>query len=670
MNPRVIDEMGWQMSQVYAQVTDRILINLARHFKRVTEKNAPMGGWDYQIRMLAQVGQVRAETVEILMESLAGEDETIQIMLNEMILNSLEKVEPELKEAATSALEAGQLASRFNALSVPPPVMAPNQMQAFKSFYAQSVDKMNLVNTTMLQSTVDIYQHTVSDIANRMQAAQNILNAEAGEVVSGVATMNQAIRDGVQKMVDNGVTGFIDSAGHRWTPEAYVNMDIRTTMANTGRAAVWERMEDYGDDLYMVSYHDGARPLCYPWQGKVISRSGWSGEVEDGDGNKVHVYRQSDTSYGEAAGLFGVNCGHFPMPFIPGMSFVREPTQNEEQNAKEYEESQKQRSLERKLREEKRDLDVLKAQGAPEEELKAQRERVRAARNDLNTFCDETGRSRRSGRERTQSDAKWPTDNGEVRRFNGRYVGTDQPLRVDRITPVNPVMPSTPVAPVTPVPAVPVAPVPGVTDPWVKNSLPYKGIDSLPPAKMSKVPSQEQIISKIGGGDRTQGSCSSAAFAYAGNKAGYDVLDFRGGDSCSTFARNMNIEQVCKFPGVDGVWKHSNNDLKVAHELLDQVQEGKQYYFAVAKHAAIVQKTGNGMQFLELQSRTDNGFHALRDMELRYRFGCRARAGSSSNEAFLIDIEKLGKSPDFIEMLKYINTEPGKQMKGVGGGVR
>ena len=664
MNPKSIDEMGWQMGQVYASVTDRILVNLARHFKRVTEKNAPTGGWDYQIRMLAQVGQVRAETVEILVESLAGEDDALQEMLGQMIYSALEKVEPELEEAATSAWEAGQLAGRYNALSVPPPVMAPNQMQAFKSFYAQSVDKMNLVNTTMLQSTQEIYQSTVADIANRMQASQNILNAEAGEVVSGVSTMNQAIRDGVQKMVENGITGFIDSAGHRWSPEAYINMDIRTTLANTGRAAIWERMEAYGDDLYMVSYHDGARPLCYPWQGKVISRSGWSGEVEDGDGNKVHVYRQSETSYGEAAGLFGINCGHYPMPFIPGMSFVREPTQNEKENAKDYEESQKQRALERKYREEKRDLAVLKAQGAPEEELKAQRERVRAARDDLNSFCDETGRSRRSGRERTPSDAKWPTDNGEVRRFNGRYVGTDQPLHVEPVTPV------TPVAPVTPVPAVPVAPVPGASDPWVTRSLPYRGIEAVPPQKMAKQPTQEQIIKKVGGGDKTRGSCSSAAFAYAGNKAGYDVRDFRGGESCSTFARDMNIEQVCKFPGVDGIWKHGKNDLKVAHELLDKVEDGKQYYFAVAKHAAVVQKAGDGIEFLELQSRTDNGFHALDDMKLRFRFGCRFRAGKSSNEGFLIDLEKLAKSPDFIEMLKYINTEPGKQVKGVGGGVR
>ena len=58
----------------------------------------------------------------------------------------------------------------------------------------------------------------------------------------------------VQRMVDNGITGFIDSAFHHWSPEAYVTMDIRTTLANTGRAAVWETMDSYGDDRYCVSW--------------------------------------------------------------------------------------------------------------------------------------------------------------------------------------------------------------------------------------------------------------------------------------------------------------------------------------------------------------------------------------------------------------------------------
>ena len=400
MNPRFIEEMSWRMGEVYAAVTDQILINLARHFKYIQEGQKPTGSWDYQAKKLAEMGQVTRETEQIIINMLGGYDAELQKLLEASIVDGLKGVEKPLRQAAERGLLLGQ--------GFLPPEVAPNQMQAFKAYYRQSADKLNLVNTVMLDSTRQAYQATVSDIVTRMSATQDILNVATGEVVTGVSSMNQAVRHGVMKMVENGITGFIDHGGHHWSPEAYVTMDVRTTMANTARAAVWERQEQYGNDLYQVSHHDGARPLCYPWQGKVISRDDFSREVEDDEGNTVHVYAQSETSYGEAAGLFGINCGHYPIPFIPGFSRIRPPEQNEEENAKEYEESQKQRALERKVREEKRDLAVLKAQGASDEEIKAQRDKVRQANANLTEFCDKTGRAKRSGRTTTPITADFP----------------------------------------------------------------------------------------------------------------------------------------------------------------------------------------------------------------------------------------------------------------------
>lgn len=406
MNPRFIDEMGWRMGEVYAAVTDRILINLAKHFKYIAAGATPGSGWDYQVRKLAEMGKVTKETEAIILESMAGGDEALREILEGAIRQSLKPIEKPLREAAERGLLMGE--------GFIPPEVAPSQMQAFAAFYRQSADKLNLVNTSMLESTKLAYQNTVSDIVMKINATQGILNTATGEVLTGVTSINTAIRNSVQKMVENGLTGFVyyrsDGVEVHMSPEAYVTMDIRTTLANAGREAVFEQMNEYGDDLYMVSWHDGARPLCYPWQGKVISRDDNSRDVKDLDGNTVHVYKQSETSYGEAAGLFGINCKHYPIPFIPGYTQLREPQQNEEQNAKDYEESQKQRELERKYRYEKRDLAVLKAQGAGEEEIKAQRARVSNARTNLNDFCEETGRARRSGRERTPIKAEWPEE--------------------------------------------------------------------------------------------------------------------------------------------------------------------------------------------------------------------------------------------------------------------
>lgn len=402
MNPRWIEEMSWRMAEVYGAVTDRILINLARHFRYIAQGAAPGGSWEYQVKKLAEMGQVTRETEAIILSMLDGADAALADLLEESIREGLKGVEKPLRTAAEKGLLLGA--------GFLPPEVSPGQMQAFRAFYRQSADKLNLVNTVMLESTQAAYQATVADIVNRMNAVQGILNTQTGEVVTGVSSLNQAIRNGVQKMVEAGITGYIDHGGHHWSPEAYVAMDVRTTMANTSRAAVWERMEAYGDDLYQVSHHDGARPLCYPWQGKVISRNDLSRDVEDDEGNTIHVYAQSETSYGEAAGLFGINCKHYPIPFIPGFSRIRPPEQNEEENAKEYEQSQQQRALERKLRYEKRDLAVLKAQEASPEEIKAQRLRVKNARTELNDFCEETGRARRTNRERTPIKATWPDE--------------------------------------------------------------------------------------------------------------------------------------------------------------------------------------------------------------------------------------------------------------------
>lgn len=400
MNPKFIDEMSWRMGEVYGAVTDRILINLARHFQYIRDGMTPCGSWEYQVRKLAELGQVSRETEAIIMSMLKDADAALADLLEETIKDSLKGVDKPLKTAAECGLLLGA--------GFLPPEVSANQMQAFRAFYRQSADKLNLVNTVMLESTQAAYRDTVAFIGAKIEATQWILNTATGEVVSGASSLNKVVREGVQRMVDNGLTGFIDHGGHHWSPEAYVTMDVRTTMANTARAAVWERMEEYGDDLYQVSHHDGARPLCYDWQGKVISRNDLSRDVTDDEGNTVHVYAQSETTYGQAAGLFGINCKHYPIPFVPGFSRIRPPEQDKEENDKEYEESQEQRRLERQLRYEKRDLAVLKAQGASDEEIRAQRLRVKNASTNLNDFCEKTGRARRTNRERTPIKADFP----------------------------------------------------------------------------------------------------------------------------------------------------------------------------------------------------------------------------------------------------------------------
>ena len=254
MNRRMIDGMSLAMSDVYASCVDRILVNMARHFAFIKEGAPIPGSWEYQVRKLAEMDQVTRESEAIILDMLGDADYALQGMLEETIRDSLKDVDKSLRKAAERGLTMGG--------GFLPPQIAPRQMQAFRAYYNQSADKLNLVNTVMLESTQEAYRATVADIATKIDTTQKILNAASGEVITGTESFNKVLHDSVRQMVNNGLTGFIDHGGHHWSPEAYVAMDTRTTMTNTAREAVWEEADQFGVDLYQVSHHDGARPLC------------------------------------------------------------------------------------------------------------------------------------------------------------------------------------------------------------------------------------------------------------------------------------------------------------------------------------------------------------------------------------------------------------------------
>ena len=384
-----LDRLGDAIGNVYADCVDRLMVNIARHFKYLKPGEEPGGAFQYQAKKLAEFGQVNRENTEIIRNMLGDVPQELADGLESAIMDALADVEKPLYDAAVQGMLGGQQA---------PPAPDPRSMKAFQLYHGQSLDRMNLVNSTMLKSTAEAYRGMVSDLTNRLAVAQQTINAATGQVLSGAESFNSALKIATRRLLDAGLTGFVDGAGRKWAPETYVAMTMRSTYHNVSREAFWERNEEYNNDLYLVSQHPGARPLCYPWQCKVVSRQDQARDVTDGAGNPVHVYAQSETTYGEPAGLFGINCGHHPMLFIPGATKVPELMQNEEENARTYTESQKQRGLEREFRKARLDLDVAKAQD-DEEGLAKAREKLKQADERLDRFEKETGRRRRRERE-------------------------------------------------------------------------------------------------------------------------------------------------------------------------------------------------------------------------------------------------------------------------------
>lgn len=194
------------------------------------------------------------------------------------------------------------------------------------------------------------------------------------------------------------------------------------------------------------------------------------------------------------------------------------------------------------------------------------------------------------------------------------------------------------------------------------NKVPYN-----PVHKLSYTPSEEEAIAYIGGGDKTGGSCVSCGMAYLACKAGYNVLDFRGGASKDI----MSVEDRRVMMALGGRVETDKDGFKATHRILDTVEDGgKEYFFCTGSHAAIVKKVDGKLMFLELQDPTTNGWFPLDDNVLKRRFRClhSARSGyARDRKCHIIEAEKLTESDEFISLMGYINTEPSKQKKGGDG---
>lgn len=205
------------------------------------------------------------------------------------------------------------------------------------------------------------------------------------------------------------------------------------------------------------------------------------------------------------------------------------------------------------------------------------------------------------------------------------------------------------------------------------RELSAKGVEYKEVAVHSDKLTDEEIIHAIAGGDMTIGSCASLALAYAGQKQGWDVQDFRGGDSMEFFAGKLTKVRMFNDLGATTIVSDTaKSSLTNGKRILGQLEENKEYYLSAGRHAAIVRNNNGVLQYLELQdpSPNENGWTNFGDVgdTLKDRFGC---SSSSYNYAiaFATDISQLS-GDDFRTILGYINTGSSEQKKGAAGSVK
>lgn len=421
ITPQKIQDLADPIESVYIHMVDELMVNIGRHITSPTWTHTA----SWEIQKLAELGQLTQENAAIINAWIKQMPQEIRDTMETTRAAALDRLEKQLEQAAKDGY-------------IPPPV-TDTTVTVLRDYAQQASDHMNLVNTTMLQSSVDQYARAVQltkeeydKLLAQQSATQAILNEAAGNVATGSETRLQAMRRAITRISDEGLTGFIDRAGRHWSPEAYINMDIRTTVHNVAIQSTKARMQDYGTQVFQVSSHAGARPGCYPYQGKFYSWDNTAGDVPLGNGAVVRYEPLNSTTYGQPAGLFGINCGHFPIPIIPGVTIPHgaDLIQPKEENDREYAESQEQRAIERQIREAKRVVEMAGDAATKEDKAK-----VRELQAKMREFTERTGRARRYDRESiggTRQTARTPTT-PERPKVNSQLTTSAQ--TVDKIKP-------------------------------------------------------------------------------------------------------------------------------------------------------------------------------------------------------------------------------------------
>ena len=214
-------------------------------------------------------------------------------------------------------------------------------------------------------------------------------------ITTGTRTYSQAIGEVIDEMTASGIRTVDYASGKSDRIEVAARRAVMTGVAQMTKQVSDKNAEELGTDHWEVDWHMGARNTGtgyknhQSWQGKVYS----SEEMRTICGE------------GEMLGFAGINCYHIKFPFLPGIS-KRKYTDEwlDEQNRKENEKKiycgrqydtysalQHQRRLERTIRKQKQDVELLEKAGADKEDVTAAKCRLRLTNKAYVDFSKEMG---------------------------------------------------------------------------------------------------------------------------------------------------------------------------------------------------------------------------------------------------------------------------------------
>ena len=269
--------------------------------------------------------------------------EDIQKEIADKTKKQVKEIQDGMEDAGVQALQWDDKIYRAAGLSPVPLMQSPALMRLMQRNYDATAGEWRNFTRTTASEAQRLF-------INQMDNAYNM-------VTSGAVSYTEAVRDVINSVSDTGVKVSYPS-GYKMSIEAATMMIVRTGISQAAGEVSMVRMEEMDWDIILVSAHLGARtgdggqnPGNHLWwQGQFYSRTGRTKEYPD---------FVKTTGYGTATGLCGTNCRH---SFGPGDG-VNNPFADKDiaysDNYKIEKIQQRQRTLERRIRDSKRKVQNL-----------------------------------------------------------------------------------------------------------------------------------------------------------------------------------------------------------------------------------------------------------------------------------------------------------------------
>lgn len=327
-----------KLIEMYQELEDWIISDIAM---RLIKSGEMSGTTDRELWKLQQMGLHHTEIVKRISQMTGKSRDEVRRLLRDSVMTSFSDDAEVLKRLGDI-----QTPLQNNAA-----IMAMNA-EMMKTFGELN----NLTRTTMLQAQRDLL---------------NMLNEVDYRVASGMQSYNSAICEVLDRYAQSGVV--IDyPMGARRSLEAAVRCCVVTSMNQTAAQVTNQYIAQKGIEYVLVSAHMGARhskkfpdgiPSHDHWQGKVykivgsdkdtpnlLDATGYTIDPKTGQGRVV-----------DPLGLHGYNCRHSHKPWDkplrnPYVDTDGNPKINVHESQELYEKQQQQRSMERAIRQTKREL--------------------------------------------------------------------------------------------------------------------------------------------------------------------------------------------------------------------------------------------------------------------------------------------------------------------------